>query len=169
MPWSATGTYSALAAATSAFAGKVLTSADWNAVFTDIATGISRPNGMYSLPSAAVNMNSVADTSFTVTLPAGFTRYRVQNIVIYNASVDLTAATTVQYALFTAAGGGGTTIVAATATTVSSTAASTANNAQVITPVNIMSLTGATLFFRVTTAHGSAATASVSITIQPLL
>lgn len=169
MPWSATGTYTAPAAATGAFAGKVLTSADWNAVFTDIVSGISRFNGMYSLPSAALNLNSVADTSFAVTLPTGFTRYRVQHIAIYNASTDLTAATAVQYALFTGAGGTGTTVVAATVSTISSTAANTAANAQIITPVNIMSLTATPLFFRVTTAHGSAATASVSITIQPLL
>src|SRR5882672_10237538 len=107
MPWSAAGTYTAPAAATSAFAGKVLTSADWNAIFTDLVTGLNYRNGVYMFVLGVVNMNSVADTPVTITLPAGFTRYRVRTIHIWNASVDLSTATQVQVGLFTATGGGG--------------------------------------------------------------
>lgn len=170
MPWSAAGTYTAPAAATSAFAGKVLASSDWNAIFNDLVTGLNYRNGIYIVVAATVNMNSVADTQMTITLPAGFTRYRVRSIQISKASVDLTAATQVQVGLFTAAAGAGTGVLTATAVTVSATAESTNNNAQFITPTLAnASFTNASLFFRVTTAHGTAATANVALEIQPML
>lgn len=170
MPWSAAGTYTAPAAATGAFAGKVLASSDWNAIFTDLVTGLNYRNGVYSIFLGTVNMNSVADTAVPITLPAGFTRYRVRTIMVWNASVDLTAATQVQVGLFTAAAGGGTAVLAATNVTVSATAESTNNNAQFITPTLAnATFTNASLFFRNTTAHGTAATAKVAIEIVPVI
>ena len=43
MPFNtSTGVYTAPAAATDAFAGKVIASADWNAIFTDIASALTQ-------------------------------------------------------------------------------------------------------------------------------
>jgi hypothetical protein len=126
-------------------------------------------NAIYTISAAGVNMNAVADTTLNIALPNGLTRYRIQALMIHHASADLVAATTVQYGLFTAAGGGGTAVVAATNSTVSSTAESTNNNAQFIGPSITASLSTTQLFFRVTIAHGSAATADVTLQIQPLL
>lgn len=134
-----------------------------------LTTGISGASVQFvSNVSASVDMNAVADTVWTVTLPPGFTRYRVAFVYLYLPTADLTAATTVQVGLFTAAGGGGTTIIAATNATTTNNTANTANNFQVITPSSSVILTTGTLYFRVTTAHGSAATASVALSIQPI-
>lgn len=118
--------------------------------------------------ATAVNMNAVADTTLNISLPAGSTRFRIQAIMVHHASADLTAATTVQYGLFTSAGGGGTTIAAAQNSTISSTAESTNNNFQSLTLAITASFNNSQLFFRVTTAHGSAATADVTLQICPL-
>lgn len=124
---------------------------------------------IYVIAATGVNMNSVADTTFNVTLPSGYTRYRIQAIMVCNASADLTAATTVHYQMFTAAAGGGTAVTADTTSTISSTAASTNNNAQFIGPSIGAVFNNAQLFFRVITAHGTGATADVYLQIQPLL
>lgn len=119
--------------------------------------------------ATAVNMNAVADTTFNITLPAGYARYRIQALMVAHASTDLTAATTVHYGLFTSTGGGGTAVVSDTATTISATAESTNNNAQFIGPAITAVFNNAQLFFRVITAHGSAATADAYLQIQPVL
>jgi len=123
---------------------------------------------IHVLKKTAVNMNSVADTAFTLKLPFGYTRYRVQAIMISHASTNLTSATAVQYALYTAAAAGGTAILTPTVSTVSATAENTANNIHILGPSITASFDDTTLFFRVTTAHGSAATADVTLQIQPL-
>lgn len=137
--------------------------------------GIQNLNGFNGFPGPViytytvkgVNMNSVADTTFNIQLPTGFTRFRIHALGITHASADLTAATTVQYGLFTATGGGGTAVITSQNSTISSTAESTNNNAQFLSPSITASLNNSSLFFRVTTAHGSAATADVTLQIQP--
>lgn len=131
-------------------------------------TGVAQGAVTFNTATAtSVNFNSVADTTFAVTLPTGFSRYRISAINIFDASTDMTAATQVQFALYSAAGAGGTAILTPTNCTVTNGTANTALNAQFQGP----SLTGlwnfANLFFRITTAHGSAATASVALTLLP--
>lgn len=124
----------------------------------------------FTLPS--VNFNSAnTDNAISISLPTGFTRYRISGIFISGASQTLTTATC---GLFTATGAGGTAIVtAATAITVTTASADTNTGIQSLT-VNGTNTkfydlaTFPTLYFRVQTAQGAAATASVVILINPL-
>lgn len=120
-----------------------------------------------------VNFNA-GNTDTTLTLPSpptGFTRYTVRNAFIDGPSASLNPAT---IGIFTATGGGGVALVASgTAVTVTSTADSTINNMQVLSPVNVntmsnlySALTSGQIFFRVQTASSVAATASVSLQFQ---
>lgn len=125
-------------------------------------------SGMLTV-SALVNFNAgAADTAIPIKLPPGCTRYNINTVWISGASHSLTTATA---GLFTAAAGGGVAIVtAASAITVSATADATNNNMQSMTVNNgnTESYTAATLYWRVGTAEGAAATASVSICYRPL-
>lgn len=118
---------------------------------------------------SGVNFNSAnTDNAIALSLPSGFTRYLVTGCRICAASASLTTATC---GLFTAAAAGGTAIVTgATAITVSTASESTNNNAQSLTIQQSSTATYLlssipTLYFRVQTAQGSAATASVVLTI----
>jgi hypothetical protein len=165
MPWS-DWIYTAPAAATDAYPGKVIASADWNAIFTDLQTALNQL--AQHTVATAVNFNAVGDTAMAITLPTGFTRYTLGNIRISGASASLTTA---QFGLFTAASGGGTAIISGgTAITVSTASDNTNNNAMIATPsnANTQSFTAATLYFRVTNAEGSAATAGVTLVYTPL-
>lgn len=131
-------------------------------------------NGVLAAPInlftvASVNFNSAnTDTSLTISLPSGYTRYRISNVVISGASASLTTAT---FGLFTAAAGGGTAVIASgTAITVSTASEGTVNNMQTTAPANVntQSQNETTLFFRVQTPQGSAATATVSINYTPV-
>lgn len=113
-----------------------------------------------------VNFNAVGDTQITITAPTG--NYRINSITIVNQGA--TAALNVaQYGLFSAAGGGGTALVAG-GTAMNSITSNTVNtavnhlvNATVTATWNLSSV-----FFRITTAQGAAASGSVYIIIQPL-
>ncbi len=114
-----------------------------------------------------VNFNSAnTDTAIAVpTLPTGFTRYSISNVRISGASASITTAT---FGLYTASGGGGVPIISGQAITVSATADATNNNAMQISPADANTMTflvanEGTLYFRVGTAEGSAATANVEL------
>lgn len=121
---------------------------------------------------ATVDFNAAnTDTAIALTLPPGFTRFLVTSVRISSASHSLTTATA---GLFTAAGGTGVAVVTGASTiTVSATADSTNNNSQAMT-VNNADTESYTLgavpnvYFRVGTAEGAAATATVSVSIIPL-
>ena len=123
----------------------------------------------FMIKITGVNFNAAnSDNAIPITLPTGFTRYRVSNPTISHASQTLTTATC---GIFTATGGGGTAVVAGgSAITVSTAAESTVNNHQVLGVANsgLISFNVATLYFRVQTAQGAAATADVSVQINPL-
>lgn len=124
--------------------------------------------GIIVLTATGVNFNSVADTAFTITLPSGFTRFALNAVFIGHASTSISTATV---GLFTAAAGGGTAIVtSASAVTVTTASESTNNNAQQLTLNNAttVSYNNATLYFRVTGAQGSAATADVTLYLRPM-
>lgn len=125
--------------------------------------------GFISFVASSVNFNSAnTDTSITITLPTGFTRYSVNTVIISGASASLTTATC---GVFTAAGAGGTAIVASgSAITVSTASEDTNNNMQQLTSVNSTtnSFTAATLYFRVQNPQGSAATGKVTVRITPV-
>ena len=121
-----------------------------------------------SVSAIGVNFNAAnSDNALPIALPAGHTRYRLDRVVIGNASHTLVTATC---GLFTAAGGGGVAAVASgSAIAVSATADATANNMQSLALASaVTSFTAATLYFRVQTAEGAPATGDVTIFYQPL-
>ncbi len=123
--------------------------------------------GPFVVSAASINANSVADTAIAVPLPRGVTKYRVARVTALNPSIGLTAAFA---ALYTGPTGGGVTICAPQAlsglTTNSANAAGNAIDlAQALAAATF--LTAATLYFRITTAQGAAATVDVAIEIQP--
>lgn len=122
--------------------------------------------------TSSVNFNAAnTDTLIPVTLPPGFSRYRVDKVIIGGASTSLTTAT---FGVFTAAAGGGTAVVTGgSAITVSTASDNTNNNMQSATVNNALTesynaATVATLYFRVGTAQGSTATGVVTITLAPI-
>ena len=124
--------------------------------------------GLVVIKTSGVNFNSAnSDNPITITLPTGFTRYRVDSCILSGASGSLSTATC---AIYTAASAGGVVVAGSTIITVTATAESTNNNMQVITPslANTESYNVAALYFRVLTAEGSAATGNVSLYIRPV-
>ena len=103
-----------------------------------------------------INLNSSATDNAVVVESA---RYRVDKIVVTNASINLTTAT---LGVFTAAGGGGTTIAADQALTVCS-AASKFHDLTLGGSVTADVVTAATIYLRVGTAQGASATANVFV------
>lgn len=130
------------------------------------ASGVS---SVLSFSSTDVNFNSAnTDNAISIILPSPNSRYLVTAVRISGASQTLTTATA---GLFTAAAGGGVAIVAGgSAITVSTASENTNNNTQSMTVANsgTQSYNAATLYFRVATPQGAAATGDVTITIQLL-
>lgn len=119
--------------------------------------------------SNSVNFNSAnTDTAFAITLPTGSTRYLINSVRISGASASLTTAT---YGLHTATGGGGVALIPdGSAITVNTASDAASVNTQGATPAVITMLVAnePTIYFRVGTAQGSAATGNVSLIIVPL-
>lgn len=115
----------------------------------------------------SVNFNAAnSDNAIAITLPAGVSRYSVLSVILSNASASISTATVA--GLFTAAAGGGTNLVTGGAITVTATTANSANSSQSFAGVSTVDSNSTTLFFRVGTAQGSAATADVVILINVL-
>lgn len=129
--------------------------------------------GFIVYTTTGVNFNSGnTDTALTITLPTGFTRFIVNRVYISHASQTLTTSTV---GVYTATGAGGTALTALTANTVSTASDSTANNVMILanttanpTLVAASLATPNTIYFRVGTAQGAAATADVSVYYTPL-
>jgi hypothetical protein len=124
--------------------------------------------------TASVNFNSAnTDTPLTITLPTGFTRFAVNRVYVSHASQTLTTST---IGLFSATGGGGVAIQPLTANTVASASDAAANNIMLTATTATNSsfvasslATPNTIYFRVGTAQGAAATADVTVFYVPLL
>lgn len=135
------------------------------------ASSVSTSIGMISFlkfVAPAVNFNVAStDTPVAITLPAGINNYIVNKVSICNASHTLVTATV---GVFGAASGGTPTISANQAITVTNGTANTALNTQSLTLASAATIAYnlSTLYVRVGTAEGTAATADVVITIQLL-
>lgn len=115
------------------------------------------------------NMNVTTDQNIPLTLPAGFTKYRIDAIYANNASISLTTAAG---GIYPAATKGGTPIVAAAQAYAGLTApgdnaagsalALTLAAAAATTEFNAVQ-TALGLFFALTTAQGAAATADIYV------
>lgn len=149
-------------------------------VCNDLIMGIQSPGGDHQIgnPVASmstvklkivgVNFNSAAtDNIMTFTLPPAIARYAVSSVWINNASHTLVTAT---ISVRTGAGATGATIAADQAITVSATATDTNNNCQSLTLTNAatMAYNDKTLYVRIGTAEGAAATADVIVVLQLL-
>lgn len=176
MPFNpSTGIYTPPAGAESATPGATISSATWNAIFTDISLALSQlaqntqPVLGVVLSAIGVNFNAGnTDTAILIVLPANCTRFLVMDVIISHASGTLTTATA---GLFTGTGGTGTAIVTGgSAITVNTASESTVNNAQSMTVNNAgtQSYNVANLFFRVGNPQGSAATGNVTIRLKAL-
>jgi hypothetical protein len=110
-----------------------------------------------------VDMNSTADQALTLELPDGFTRYRLLNIIVTgNAAASLAVG-----GVYTDASKGGTAVVANTQVYTSITGANTNQNLTIST-AGAQVMTDLSLFFSLTTAHGTAATAELMIIAYPV-
>jgi hypothetical protein len=114
-----------------------------------------------------VNANSVGDTAITIACPTA--NYRVAFVVTQNTGTTASL-TTAQYGIFSAVGAGGTAISGAGSalTALTSNAVNTAGSVQSQAAGNSAAYNFTTLYFRITTAQGAAATVNVYIFIQPL-
>lgn len=110
---------------------------------------------------------SNTDHPIPIYLPSGYTRYRVNKILISGATVNISPATC---RVLTGQNGTGTVIVGVTAITITQTSADTVNNMQSLTINNqdTMALSDGVLYFRVQTAINVAGYATVSIFYSPL-
>jgi hypothetical protein len=106
-----------------------------------------------------VNVNSIADTALLVDEYCSNARYRIDKIMLENASISLTTA---QVGVFTAAGGLGTPIAAAQVVS-GLTAANKWIALTLEAVVGTDVFTASPLYFRVTTAQGAAATVNVHL------
>jgi hypothetical protein len=114
-----------------------------------------------------INFNAIGDTPIVITMPPGITRYRVAAVALSNASASITSS---QVGVFTAVSGGGVTIAALQAPTVTASASDTANNSQNLTLADgtTTAFNDVTLYVRIGTAQGSAATCDVIFEIEPM-
>lgn len=123
--------------------------------------------GQMAVSIAAVNFNSAnTDNAIAIVLPPGYTRFHLLRVSITHASGSLTTST---FGLFTTTGGGGLALIpAGTANTVSTSADNASGNMQNASlgfPVSSVAAslpTPNTIYFRVGTAQGSAATGDVT-------
>ena len=133
--------------------------------------GVAVPNlyALYVTTITAVNFNQINfDNQILINLPAGYTRWRCDRVLISGASGSISTATA---GLFTATGAGGTQIVSSgSAITVVSSSIDTNNNMQsmTITDQNTMALSDTAVYWRNQVAEGSAQTANVSVFYEPL-
>lgn len=138
-------------------------------VLSDAGVQFNNTYGKFVFTLQGVNFNLTNnDNPININLPLGYTRYRIEQIIISGASASLSTATC---GVFTAAAAGGTAIVTSgTAITVTSAANDTANNMQSLTINNqaIAAYSDPILFFRTQTPQGAPATGNVSIFYQPL-
>ena len=116
-----------------------------------------------------INFNSAnTDTPISIGLPSGYTRYRVDKILISGATASLATATC---GVFTQANAAGTQVVTSgTTITVTASTSDTNNNMQALSINNqdTMSLIDPVLYFRVQNAQGSAALGNIMVLYEPL-
>lgn len=137
---------------------------------TSTLTAVDATNLAYQrFTITGVNMNTATtDHAITITLPAGVTTYAVADIALWGASHTLTTAT---LSCYTATSASGVEVAADQAITNTSGTANTNLNLQhlsLYTDNATTALTSGTLYARVGTAEGAAATANVTVTIQLL-
>lgn len=111
----------------------------------------------------AANFNTTADQEIAISLPTGFTKYRVNAIFAYSPSTSMTTAVG---GVYTAASKGGFALVAASQawSTLTNNTPSTAGSLLTATLSDFTHyLNASSLFFSLSTPQGSAATADIVV------
>ena len=138
-------------------------------VVGDAGVTLSNTQGQFVAVSTNINFNAAnTDNPISINLPAGYTRYRISNILISGSSGTLASCTC---GVFTGVGAGGNAVVAGgTAVTITTNVLDANNNMQFLTVIqqNTTAWSDIVLYFRVQAPQGVAATASVSIRYEPL-
>ena len=129
-------------------------------------TGPSGPSGPINSPAGQLvgaSFNSTADQGIPITIPAGYTKYLIQSIAVYNASTSLTTAAG---GLYPTTSKGGTAFVASGQTYSSLTGSTISLNLTLTGAVSTTPLSATTLYLSLTTPQGSAATANVVVNVN---
>jgi hypothetical protein len=138
-------------------------------VIGDAGVTFQNTNAEFVATITAVNFNQISfDNQILINLPAGFTRWRCDRVLISGASGSLTTATA---GLFAGTAGTGVQIVASGSTiTVTSGAADTNHNMQSMTIANQDTLcySDTAIYWRNQVAQGVAATGNISVYYEPL-
>lgn len=146
-------------------------STSYNSIVPVAKGGTGAAYGALYLAGYALNvdLNSVADTEVTLTLPTGLTGYRLVTVQLYNHGTTASLTTAVG-GVFSSTGGGGTTIASALA--LSGCTQNAINTAGAMcnfgTPVSSAKFNYTTVYVRITVAQGAAATGDVFIYVYPL-
>lgn len=151
--------------------GTVIDPDNADELFDDYDLGFNSINGM-RLPAVSVNFNTAnTDYPIIVALPVGYTRYQLASVRVVNTGTTASL-TTATAGLFTDAAGAGAALVAS-GTALSGCTSNAVNTNGGVAGLTVALatawLTDTTLFFRVQTAQGAAASGSVSLQIVPLL
>lgn len=119
--------------------------------------------------ATGVNFNAVGDTTLNITLPGGITNWRLFAFSISNEGTTASL-TTAQYGIFSGAGGTGTALQAGGTSMAGLTSNAVNGNQSMISTGGTFGakFNFTTVFFRITTAQGAAASGSVYLVIQPL-
>lgn len=138
-------------------------------VIADAGVQFSNIYGLFSATAKQINFNLAnTDNPIPIILPSGFTRYRIQHVILSAATAVLSTATC---GLFTQPAGAGVAIITSgTAITVNQTGSDSINNMQVfaINNQNTQSFSDALLYFRVQTPQGVAGLGNVTAFYEPL-
>ena len=145
--------------------------ASWttDGVIQDSGVTFTNTYGTLSYTAIAINFNLTnTDNPLLINLPPGYTRYRIQQILLSGATASLSTATC---GVFTAQAAGGVAIVTSgTSITVTQTGIDTVNNMQSFNVNNVvaMALSDTVLYFRVQNPQGSPALGNVTVLYNPL-
>ena len=138
-------------------------------VIQDSGVTFNNTLGMFQSTIVGVNFNLTnADNQILINLPAGFTRWRCEKILISGASGTLTTATC---SVYTQPAAGGFPIVSSgTSITVTTGAIDTNNNLQSLTiqDQNTQAFSDTAIYFRVQNPQGNAATGNITVLYEPL-
>lgn len=133
------------------------------------AGGSGTTNAPLLVAAVVVDFNAIADYPLVIVIPSGCTSYRIQGFITINTG-STASLTTARFGVFTAAAGGGTALVASgtVLSGLTSNAAGTATSLLVSASAVTAYFTNTTLYYRVTTAQGAAASGKAYIQYQPL-
>lgn len=121
--------------------------------------------GLVTVARVSVDLNSTSDQAVTLTLPFGFTRYRLFSAFVTNNSAA--NASSAVGGIYTSASKAGTEVVAAAQTYLLLTAQNT-NQALTLSTAGVQVMTDLSLFFSLSTPAGVAATGELVIVAFPV-